>query len=269
MTVYRLNEQQAAFLLTLLKNTPIVVAFKKELVRQFYAMRSLLFEKTTPLWQDTRQMGKEIRQRETDSIKAFIEYAQRQGSKNAQRYYINFSKLADQAAGIKNRELATAMQLNTLQIIERIISVGLHDGITEDRSTRYLSNEKNNYSQLQETILFTIGQNGLPQRIGTTWKRDREYMQDAVLAASAPKREDCKQFLLNLLDKNGGRMKSKEMEEQAKEMGYSQKTIRNAKDDLKSSEAIRYKNEGFGAEKVWIVEKTEFSEPDTFSPENK
>mgnify|MGYP001861061079 CR=1 FL=1 len=128
--VYRLNEQQAAFLLTLLKNTPVVVAFKKELVRQFYAMRSLLFEKTTPLWQDTRQMGKEIRQRETDSIKAFIEYAQRQGSKNAQRYYINFSKLADQAAGIKNRELATAMQLNTLQIIERIISVGIHDGIT-------------------------------------------------------------------------------------------------------------------------------------------
>lgn len=130
VTVYRLNEQQAAFLLTLLKNTPVVVAFKKELVRQFYAMRSLLFEKTTPLWQDARQMGKEIRQRETDSIKAFIEYAQRQGSKNAQRYYINFSNLADQAAGIKNRELATAMQLNTLQIIERIISVGIHDGIT-------------------------------------------------------------------------------------------------------------------------------------------
>lgn len=67
VTVYRLNEQQAAFLLTLLKNTPVVVAFKKELVRQFYAMRSLLFEKTTPLWQDTRQMGKEIRQRETST----------------------------------------------------------------------------------------------------------------------------------------------------------------------------------------------------------
>lgn len=66
--VYRLNEQQAAFLLTLLKNTPVVVAFKKELVRQFYAMRSLLFEKTTPLWQDTRQMGKEIRQRETSTL---------------------------------------------------------------------------------------------------------------------------------------------------------------------------------------------------------
>lgn len=36
---YILNEQQAAFLLTLLKNTPVVVAFKKELVRQFYVSK--------------------------------------------------------------------------------------------------------------------------------------------------------------------------------------------------------------------------------------
>lgn len=142
-------------------------------------------------------------------------------------------------------------------------------GVTEDRNIRYLSNEKNNYAQLQETVLFTIGKDGCILRTGTTWKRDREYTQEAVVAASAPKREDCKQFLLKLLDENGGRIKSKEMEERAKEAGYSQKTIRNAKDDLKNTEAIRYKNEGFGAEKVWIVEKTEFSEPDTYIPENE
>lgn len=140
-------------------------------------------------------------------------------------------------------------------------------GVTEDRNIRYLSNEKNNYAQLQETVLFTIGKDGCILRTGTTWKRDREYTQEAVVAASAPKREDCKQFLLKLLDENGGRMKSKEMEERAKEAGYSQKTIRNAKDDLKNTEAIRYKNEGFGAEKVWIVEKTEFSEPETYLPD--
>lgn len=38
--IYRLNEAQATFLMTLLKNTPVVVEFKKELVRQFYAMRT-------------------------------------------------------------------------------------------------------------------------------------------------------------------------------------------------------------------------------------
>lgn len=36
---YRLNEEQATLLMTYLKNTAQVRAFKKELVRQFYAMR--------------------------------------------------------------------------------------------------------------------------------------------------------------------------------------------------------------------------------------
>lgn len=39
---YKLNEGQAAFLMTLLKNTPAVVAFKQELVRQFFLMRDKL-----------------------------------------------------------------------------------------------------------------------------------------------------------------------------------------------------------------------------------
>lgn len=43
--IIKLNEEQAAFLMTLLKNTPVVIAFKKELVRQFYAMRAELFQR--------------------------------------------------------------------------------------------------------------------------------------------------------------------------------------------------------------------------------
>lgn len=39
---YALNEQQATLLMTYLKNTPNVRAFKKELVRQFFAMREEL-----------------------------------------------------------------------------------------------------------------------------------------------------------------------------------------------------------------------------------
>ena len=42
--IFRLNEQQATFLMTLLKNTSVVVNFKKELVRQFYAMRFELYK---------------------------------------------------------------------------------------------------------------------------------------------------------------------------------------------------------------------------------
>lgn len=37
--VYHLNEPQATFLMTLLKNTPVVLEFKQELVRQFFLLR--------------------------------------------------------------------------------------------------------------------------------------------------------------------------------------------------------------------------------------
>jgi len=40
--IISLNEQQATLLITFLKNTPVVVAFKTELVRQFYEMRTEL-----------------------------------------------------------------------------------------------------------------------------------------------------------------------------------------------------------------------------------
>ncbi len=44
-TIYRLNEEQATLLMTYLKNTEQVRAFKKELVRQFYAMRRELLKR--------------------------------------------------------------------------------------------------------------------------------------------------------------------------------------------------------------------------------
>lgn len=40
--IYHLNEEQSTLLITFLKNTEPVVAFKTELVRQFYAMRTEL-----------------------------------------------------------------------------------------------------------------------------------------------------------------------------------------------------------------------------------
>lgn len=64
--IIRLNEPQATFLMTLLKNTPIVVAFKKELVRQFYAMRNELLRR-----QVERTTLKPIRREMTDAIQEY------------------------------------------------------------------------------------------------------------------------------------------------------------------------------------------------------
>lgn len=126
---YILNEQQATFLLTLLKNTPVVVAFKKELVRQFYAMRSLLLERASPVWQDTRSLGKEIRRQETEAIKRLVDYAAAQGSRNAGMYYVNLSRLADATVGTVERDKAQVVQLTALLLVEQTIAQEITAGI--------------------------------------------------------------------------------------------------------------------------------------------
>ncbi len=130
---YILNEQQATFLLTLLKNTPVVVEFKKELVRQFYDMRALLLERASPIWQDTRSLGKEIRRQETDVIKRLVDYATAQGSRNAARYYTSLSKLADRTAGIVERDKAQVVQLTALLLVEKLIAQEVTAGIEAGR----------------------------------------------------------------------------------------------------------------------------------------
>lgn len=63
-----LNEQQATFVITLLKNTPKVLDFKKELVRQFYLMREELRKR-----QVAKPIYLEARRTLTDSIKSLPE----------------------------------------------------------------------------------------------------------------------------------------------------------------------------------------------------
>lgn len=126
---YRLNEQQATFLITLLKNTETVTAFKKELVHQFFSMRALLAQKQTEIYKDTRAYQKAVRKQETDTVKRLVDYAKEQGSRNAERYYSSLSKLADKTAGITDRELATVEQLGTLALIENIIAKCIGEGI--------------------------------------------------------------------------------------------------------------------------------------------
>lgn len=137
-------------------------------------------------------------------------------------------------------------------------------GYTGAPGQRYLSHEKNNYADRQETLLLSFGKDGQLVKEGTTWKRDREFMQEAVTQRSAPQREECKAFLLEKLGEHGNSMASKELENLAKAAGYSRATIRRAKDELKDSSAIVYKNTGNGNNKVWTVQRTEFSEPETY-----
>lgn len=129
--IYLLNEPQATLLITFLDNTEIVVDFKLELVQQFYRMRELLMQKQSAQWQQTRLAAKDMRKLETAEIKELVQYAQSQGSKNAKKYYLALSKLANKTIGLSGgqREQASITQLNTLTLVENMIHHVIQEGI--------------------------------------------------------------------------------------------------------------------------------------------
>lgn len=129
-TYYELNEEQATFLITLMKNTEAVVSFKANLVSEFYKMRKFIAEKQTAAWLETRQQGKLTRKAETDVLKQLVEYAKKQGSGHADMLYMTYSKLANKYAGVDKRDSATVMQLNNLSLMEHIILNVIQNGIT-------------------------------------------------------------------------------------------------------------------------------------------
>ena len=76
-------------------------------------------------WLGIRNESKEARRYETDQIKLFVEYAKEQGSKNADRYYVLFTKLINSKMGIqsgKRDELSqeTLMELKSLQTLVKM-----------------------------------------------------------------------------------------------------------------------------------------------------
>ena len=89
-------------------------------------------------------------------------------------------------------------------------------GCTEEHGVRYLSNEKNNYASLQETILFEIDANEQIHKAGSSWKRDRDYILGAETARSTPMREDCKAFILQALSEAGGAMPTDDLDSKVK-----------------------------------------------------
>lgn len=128
-------------------------------------------------------------------------------------------------------------------------------GFTEEQGVRYLSHEKSNYGELQPTRLFTIDADGHILLQGTSWKRDREYQQEAAFNVSAPRREDCKEWIIHQLEANGNSMLTADLENQAEADGFTKSTLRRAKDELKKESEIEYFNTGVGKDKIWYIRR--------------
>ena len=121
-----LNEAQCYFLLTLMRNNTKVVRAKVALVKAFEETKVQLAERDA-----VRIEGKKVRRLETDSIKLLVDYASAKGSKSAERYYTNVTRMTNELLGIKagQRDSLDATQLKQMATLETIVDLAIRDGI--------------------------------------------------------------------------------------------------------------------------------------------
>lgn len=112
--------------------------WKWNYIHAFNAMESILREKSTEVWLETRQQGKLTRKAETNVIQKLVEYAKEQGSEHADMLYMTYSKLANKMAGIRSRDEATVTQLNNLSLMENIILNCIQNGIILEKNYKVI-----------------------------------------------------------------------------------------------------------------------------------
>lgn len=135
--VYHLNEQQATLLITFLKNTEPVRAFKVELVRQFFDMRGELETR-----RHIRAEGKPVRRALTDAVRDSGENERMHG--HAYKAYTDMiykavaGKTAKQlkkersAPGMAAADLLTAQELAAYKRKETVVAALLDEGFRYD-----------------------------------------------------------------------------------------------------------------------------------------
>ena len=107
--------------------------WKLQYIDAFNRMESIIREKATPEWQESRRAGITARKKETDAIKRLCEYATVQGSTHSKQLYTNYTKLANKAAGITDRTTATSLQISILTAAEVIIAQTISLGIEQNK----------------------------------------------------------------------------------------------------------------------------------------
>ena len=128
--------------------------WKWDYIKAFNQMESILRERTTEVWMETREQGKLTRKTEAEAIKQLVEYAKTQGSKHSDRLYITYSELANKMAGIRKRSEASVSQLNNLTLIESIIANSIQHGIVTGKHYKEIYQECRERLELFKNIAY-------------------------------------------------------------------------------------------------------------------
>lgn len=136
-----INEEQFVFLVTLMRNTEMVLKFKSVLTKEFFRLRRIianaLAQQATPEWIGERTTGKVARREETDTIKAFVQYAKDAGSENSKTYYSHYTKATNKALFILEakfpslRDVLSGHQLQILAAAETAVTKAIRYGMEQ------------------------------------------------------------------------------------------------------------------------------------------
>lgn len=126
-------------------------------------------------------------------------------------------------------------------------------GNTGDDNIRYLSHEKCNYGRTQKTVLYEIDGDRI-RRVGTSEKKDADYVRLNAQNTTrpSPARDAAKEKIIEILREHGGKMEMSKLDAACDAAGVSVRTLKRAKEDLKSSGVIATWSIGFQP-KLWMI----------------
>ena len=102
-------------------------------LRHAIVKRWIELEKQVAQVKAGRLDGKEARKLETDAIKDLVEYAEASGSKSANMYYANITRMTNSILGIESgqRDNLTVKQLDQVRIAETMVKMAISDGLEQ------------------------------------------------------------------------------------------------------------------------------------------
>lgn len=161
--MYEMNEQAYMKLAMHLKGYEKAEKIQDSIIEAFSMMKEALLNHQNASWLNARNEGKKIRNQETDIIKIFVDYATKQGSKNAQRYYANITKMTNKALelliqvkeGKPLRDLASIMELGYIQMLEFRAIQAIEHGMSENLPYKFIYKyAKDEVNKLADSLNF-------------------------------------------------------------------------------------------------------------------
>lgn len=161
--MYEMNEQAYLKLIMHLKGYSKAEKVQDSIIEAFSMMKEALLNHQNASWLSARNETKQIRNTETDVIKKFVDYATSQGSKSANMYYMNITKMTNKALellvqvkeGSPLRDLASIMELGFIQMLDYRATQSIEHGMNENLPYKFIYKyAKDEVNNLADSLNF-------------------------------------------------------------------------------------------------------------------